>query len=104
MEAPSNPTSVFTPKSNSFSISSILADKKSKSRNALSQIKKNSEPIKVVVGRQGVGHYMSPGSLFGPIRVTLENKGLWDIFHDAGTEMVITKSGRFVISNQLSDF
>lgn len=30
----------------------------------------------------------------GPIRVTLENSGLWKSFHSIGTEMIITKHGR----------
>ena len=31
-------------------------------------------------------------------KVTLEGKDLWEKFHKLGTEMVITKSGRYVIS------
>lgn len=34
-------------------------------------------------------------------KVTLEGKDLWERFHKLGTEMVITKSGRWVINNFL---
>jgi len=32
------------------------------------------------------------------IKVTLDNRDLWRKFHTLGTEMIITKSGRFVTS------
>lgn len=32
---------------------------------------------------------------FGKVRVMLENKMLWNMFREVGTEMVITKSGRY---------
>ena len=35
--------------------------------------------------------------------VVLENKGLWDAFAAIGTEMVITKTGRLVVHNIISD-
>ena len=31
------------------------------------------------------------------IRVTLHNKDMWDKFHAVGTEMIITKAGRYVL-------
>lgn len=34
-------------------------------------------------------------------KVTLEGKELWEKFHKLGTEMVITKSGRWVLSRRL---
>ncbi len=87
----------LTPKANSFSISSILADKTSKNKSQTGTKRKGSDGTKkIAIARQGVGHIVCPGSMYGPIRVTLENKGLWDVFYDAGTEMVITKSGRYV--------
>eukprot|EP00794_Sanderia_malayensis_P003228 gene3228-3708_t len=86
----------LTPRANSFSISSILADK-APSHNSKTK-RKGNEMKKLVIARQGIGHLMmdpsSAGNMFGPVRVTLENKALWDVFHDVGTEMVITKSGR----------
>ena len=47
----------------------------------------------------------TPGSSAAPrvdqrpdknIKVTLDNRDLWRKFHTLGTEMIITKSGRFV--------
>lgn len=35
-------------------------------------------------------------------KVTLEGKELWEKFHKLGTEMVITKSGRFVFSMKIN--
>lgn len=32
------------------------------------------------------------------VKVTLQNKEIWDKFHACGTEMIITKAGRFVSS------
>lgn len=49
----------------------------------------------------------TPGSTAAPrvdqrpdknIKVTLDNRDLWRKFHTLGTEMIITKSGRFAIS------
>ena len=31
------------------------------------------------------------------IKVTLQNKEIWDKFHACGTEMIITKAGRYAI-------
>jgi len=53
------------------------------------------------------GHVLTstPGSTVTPrvdqrpdknIKVTLDNRDLWRKFHTLGTEMIITKSGRFV--------
>jgi len=33
------------------------------------------------------------------IKVTLDNRDLWRKFHALGTEMIITKSGRFAASS-----
>ena len=30
------------------------------------------------------------------VRVNLQNKEMWDKFHSVGTEMIITKAGRYV--------
>ena len=30
------------------------------------------------------------------VKVTLQNKDIWDKFHASGTEMIITKAGRYV--------
>ena len=51
-----------------------------------------------MIGRQGVAKVMRPGSMSDHVIVTLENRGLWEIFHGVGTEMVITKSGRYNFS------
>ena len=39
------------------------------------------------------------------VKVTLQNKEIWDKFHASGTEMIITKAGRFVnhLSHLLED-
>ena len=84
-------------RSNSFSISSILADNNKTSRHSPGHKNKNNECNEIAIGRQGVAQLLPPNSLYGPVRVALENKGLWDMFHEVGTEMVITKSGRYFI-------
>ena len=83
-------------RSNSFSISSILADNKTSSHSP-GHKSKNAESKKIAIGRQGVAQLLPQNSMYGPVRVALENKGLWDMFHEVGTEMVITKSGRYFI-------
>eukprot|EP00058_Branchiostoma_floridae_P026522 XP_002612013.1 hypothetical protein BRAFLDRAFT_124787 [Branchiostoma floridae] len=49
--------------------------------------------------RLGLGHLPAPQNFPPPsalkdMKVTLEQKDLWDSFHDIGTEMIITKAGR----------
>lgn len=51
----------------------------------------------------------SPGSNTGSgsrelasIQCRLETKDLWDKFHDLGTEMIITKSGRWVVNHNVN--
>ena len=38
------------------------------------------------------------------VRVTLHNKDMWDKFHAVGTEMIITKAGRYVLFQNLIIF
>jgi len=38
----------------------------------------------------------SRDDVMSPVECRLENKQLWDKFHELGTEMIITKSGRYV--------
>jgi hypothetical protein len=52
----------------------------------------------------GPGHALSPvpgmpGKKDPNIKVTLENEDLWKEFHEIGTEMIITKMGRSVQTN-----
>ena len=90
---PSNNANKITPKSKSFSISAILSSS-SGEKNLTTSKRKLDDPENVVIGRQGVAKFMKLDSLHNHVTVTLENRGLWEIFHDVGTEMVITKSGR----------
>ena len=80
-------------KSTSFSISSILSSEKA-GKDVTSLKRKHEEQSRVAIGRQGVAKLMQPDALSDQVTVTLENRELWGIFHEVGTEMVITKSGR----------
>jgi len=39
---------------------------------------------------------MSRDDVMSALECRLETKQLWDKFHELGTEMIITKSGRYV--------
>jgi len=80
-------------KSTSFSISTILSSNGS-SRCVTSQKRKYEDRSRIAVGRHGVAKFTRLESMHDHVTVTLENRGLWEIFHNVGTEMVITKSGR----------
>ena len=92
MDANNNATKI-SPKSKSFSISAILSSNNGEG-NLTALKRKRDDQENVVIGRQGVAKFMRLESLHNHVTVTLENRGLWEIFHDVGTEMVITKSGR----------
>ena len=59
---------------------------------------KTSEPIQPAVDTNPspmlFGSFVSPGKLDSNVVVSLEGADLWHQFYQAGTEMIITKSGR----------
>eukprot|EP00795_Rhopilema_esculentum_P014303 gene14303-5341_t len=81
-------------KVNSFSISSILSDDSIGKKNTTPLKRKCGELKRIAIGRHGVAQLTQPDSNHSQVTVTLENRGLWELFYDVGTEMVITKSGR----------
>ena len=108
----------FSPKTSSFSINSLLGNKHDdqeqrsdkptlletvRDRSVVGRERQdipfllNGESKRVAIARNGIAHSNLLLSHYGPVRVTLENKSLWDVFHKVGTEMVITKSGRYVL-------
>jgi len=46
----------------------------------------------------------SPDSRLASVECHLELKELWDKFHQLGTEMIITKSGRYIHQNSFASF
>ena len=92
MDCNNNATKIAQ-KSKSFSISAILSSKTG-SESAMPLKRKREDQGRVAIGRQGVATLIRSDSVHDHVTVTLENRGLWEIFHDVGTEMVITKSGR----------
>ena len=89
----------------SFSVESILSKKTLKRKCQTSKEtfekqyiqctklqKKNTTENIVANSNHGIAEINN--NKFGHVKVVLENKVLWDMFKDVGTEMVITKSGR----------
>ncbi|XP_075884517.1 T-box transcription factor TBX20 isoform X2 [Nelusetta ayraudi] len=120
MEFTSSPKPQLSSRANAFSIAALMSSGKPSSKDKepeentikpLEQFVENQQPLADLSALEAHGEFggSAPGACTEPliptnpgipseemakISCSLETKELWDKFHELGTEMIITKSGR----------